>query len=67
MARKVSGTDFVNVSLTEIVREERTLRYMYEVGRGEGELGRNSKSCWVSRSSKRMPPAMVRAGLRQGG
>jgi len=34
-----------------------TLRYMYEVGGGTGASGEGLTSCWVSRSSNRMPPA----------
>jgi len=33
-----------------------TLRNMYEVGGGTGALGEGPENCWVSRSSKRMPP-----------
>ena len=34
-----------------------TLRYMYEVGGGICTSGERLASSWVSRSSKRMPPA----------
>jgi hypothetical protein len=32
---------------------------MYEVGGGAGSLGEGLENCWVSRSSKRMPPFTI--------